>query len=321
MLSMILLVLIFFLSVEAMFWAFSINRHAYWLKLHPEYDRRLAVPFRILSVAGWFTLFLSLTLWVWHVYSFALFKMCTIMPYDYYLKSFMVIWIQLSLIHLWGIVARYCCLHTQFWPILSGIISRFLIRKFKLTDMNSFCNSMKKWNELDSLSEKHRALVFKFADKVIDLIWTKDDLKRYTYINSSKVTKLLLLDSFDIIGLDHKKVADNIRSEGKTYNFDSISLWTDDKVMAERKIVRFIARGIVEDKEIIISVVKSPIFQDGKISGLIGMGRDVTHEVKSMERIELLFKAGEYYKGIKEFYKYKESLLNPDKIITELEDN
>lgn len=306
MISLIVLGVVFFMSVEAMFWAFSINRHSYWLKLHPDYDRRLAVPARILGTAGLMTACMSIFIWMWAVYNFTLYKGGACNACSYYTKSFLAIWMQLSMIHLWGIIARYSCLHTQYWPILSGMVSRFLIRHFKMTDLSNYCNSMRKWSDLDKLSRKHKSLIFKFADKVIDLFWTKDEKKRYTYINQSRLTDLLMLDKFDSLGLTHKEIAEKLRSEGIEYYYDSESVGTDDIVLYERRTVRFIAKGVIKGKDVVVYVTKSPIFQNGEVVGIIGMGRDITFETVALEKIELLFRSGEIEKGIAEFYKQKE---------------
>lgn len=313
MIAMLVLGIVFFLSVEVLFWSFSINRHAYWLRLHPDYDRRLAVPARILGTAGWITAFLSLSIWVWIVYNYTLFRYDVCGACSYYLQSALACWMQLSLIHLWGIIARYSCLHTQFWPIASGLVSKFLIWKFGLTDLSRFCNSLRRWGEMDKMSQKHKTLIFKFADKVIDLFWTKDKETRYTYVNSSRLTKLLMLDKFESIGLTHKDITKALRASGIDYHYDSEGEWSDELVLTQKKPVRFIARGVINNKEVVVYVTKSPIFEKGKVIGIIGMGRDITFEITSLEKIDLLFKAGEIEKGIEEFNKRKEEFSSMDR--------
>lgn len=303
------MVFVFMLAVEVMFWSFSINRHAVWLMQHPNYDRRMAVPSKILAVGGWFTAILALCLWFWHIHSFALHRLSDSMLKNYIIDTFFICWILIAMIHLWAMIARYGCLHTQYWPIISGLVSKMLIKKFGITDVNKHCTYMRRWNELDRLSEKHRKLVFKFADKMRDFIWTKDTKKRYTYVNKAMCDYILFYDQHDVIGLSHQQIATELREEGVVYNFDSVSIKSDDKVLADRELTRFVERGIIDNKEVTLHVLKAPIFADGEINGIIGVARDITFEVESLEKIELLFKSGDIAKGLKVFYKYKEDFM------------
>jgi len=308
--NIFILLVVFMLSVEVMFWSFSINRHATWLCDNPMYDRRMAVPSKILALCGWITALLSISLWVWHVNSYAMLKMDSISNSDFYLKTFFICWVQISFIHLWAMLARYGCLHTQYWPIISGYISKFLIRKFQLTDINKYCSSMRKWDEIDKVSSQHRQILFKFADVMCDLIWTKDTKKRYTYVNKSMCRYVLILDTHTVIGLTHKQIADKLRSKGIAYDFDNASIKSDNEVLLSKKITRFLERGTINDKEVTLHVLKSPIFEKGKLVGIIGVARDVSDDIENLEKIDFLFKSGNYEQGIAKFNSYKKDFLD-----------
>ena len=307
--SISILLIIFFLSVELMFWSFSINRHSVWLSKHPHYDRRLAVPSRLLSMAGCMTAIFAICLWIWHVYSFSLYMNNLVSSFDFYTRAFFIVWTELSIIHLWAMLARYGCVHTKYWPIFSGILSGILIKRFNLTDISKYCRSMRKWNDLDKLSEQHKFLLFKFVDILKDVIWTKDIHQKYTYVNNSMADNVLLIDGFDTMGKTHMKIADELRNEGVNYNFDFVCSKSDNYILKHRVITKFTERGIINEKEHVFRVLKAPIIIDYQVVGIIGIGRDISFEVHSLEKIESLFRDKNINGAEKEFTEFKNAYM------------
>lgn len=297
--------IIFILAVEVCFWSFSINRHAIWLINHPYYDRRLAVPAKVLSFAGWMTALLAISLWIWHVRAFSLHNISQMDTIEFYGKTFLTSWVLLSMIHMWGIVSRYACLHSSYWPIISGKISDFIVRKLGMTEINKYCSTLRKWNELDRLSEQHKQLLFKFADKMNDYIWTKDQYGKYTYVNESLANEILLMDSLDVVGMSHNEIGDCNRNAGITYSFDN-AITNSDNVVIEKKVnLHFILRGIINDLPIAVKVTKSPIFIDGQVVGIIGIGRDITYEIDTMDQFEILLKTNKIEEAKNLFTEFK----------------
>lgn len=302
--------LVFLVSIESTFWAFSVNRHAYWLKTHPEYDRRLAVPYTILGFGASITGLLTLFLWLWFICGIAImqFKYTSVCPIS--TKFIIVFWTNLVIIHMWAIVARYSCLHTAYWPYMSRFISNILIKYFNLTEVHKYCHILKKWNDLDRLNEQHRTLILKFSDRMNDILWTKDAHLRFTYVNKSMAEKILLSDQHAVLGRTHQQIAESLRSRGVEYTFDTVCEHTDNKILEVRKTERFVSSGIIDGTKIHLHVFKAPIYFDGKFTGLIGLGRNITFEVNKLEKIDLLIRAGEIQQALVLFSEYKSKFMN-----------
>lgn len=126
--NFIILVVLFFLSFEAVMWGWTLNRHSAWLEKHPEYDRRLLVSYPMLRKASKMAGFLSIVVWLWWItISIGNFNDSL---FHYVVCSFIVASIQLSHIHFMAIVARYSCLPLSMWPVVSKQVSIILSNKF-----------------------------------------------------------------------------------------------------------------------------------------------------------------------------------------------
>ena len=137
---MILLSIItFFISYEAILWGWSMNRHGYWLKRHPEHDKRRMVSHTMLRIASIMTSSLSILMWLWWVYLMVTGVTLVGIPITIfgiqiseYICTLLVITVQLSHIHFSAIIARYSCLPRSMWPLLSQLVSKALVKFTRL---------------------------------------------------------------------------------------------------------------------------------------------------------------------------------------------
>lgn len=303
--------LIFLISVESLFWSFSVNRHANWLRLNPEYDRRLAVPHSILGFGAIVTGLLTLFLWLWFIYEIVHIQFNLENSHQIILLKFLIVfWTNLVVVHMWAIVARYSCLHTIYWPYFSKFISNTLIKYFSLTEVHKYCHTLNKWNKIDKLEEQHKNLILKFGDKMNDILWTKDVDLRFTYVNKNMAKRILLSDQQNVLGRTHHQIAEELRCKGMKYTFDMGCEHSDKEIKKTMNPSRFISSGIIGDNNVYFHVFKSPIYFNGKFTGLIGFGRNITFEVSKLENIDLLIRAGDIEQALILFSEYRHKFIN-----------
>lgn len=149
-----LTVLLFLLSYEAIMWGWTLNRHATWLKNHPEMDRRKPVSYTMLRVASGMSSMLSISVWCWWI--FVMMNIDT-MRYSkiHMICPIVVASIQLSHIHFSALIARYSCLPRSMWPLLSKGASILLVKYVKLDPPPlTSCDVHRCWSELSSMRKK-----------------------------------------------------------------------------------------------------------------------------------------------------------------------
>lgn len=119
----------FLVSFEAVMWAWTINRHATWLRKHPELEKRISVSYMMLRAASFMAGMLSILVW-------CLFMYITITELAYeenpgfwiVIQNLVIISVQLSHTHFMAIIARYSCLPRSMWPLISKLVSIILVK-------------------------------------------------------------------------------------------------------------------------------------------------------------------------------------------------
>lgn len=128
-------VIIFFVSYEAVMWGWTLNRHAVWLKLHPQMEKRVSVSYRMLRVSSAMSAMLSVFIWFLFMYvSIKKLQYQTDVAFWIFIRNSCIIALQLSHIHFSAIIARYSCLPRSMWPLLSKIVSMALVKFFHMKE-------------------------------------------------------------------------------------------------------------------------------------------------------------------------------------------
>lgn len=111
---------------EVLIWSFTLNRHAWWTKNHPETERR-SINYKSLLYTSTFTAVLSaITLFAWIL---LLTMGCTCpssLPFTF-LLFFIAIGSKLVLISYLSLIAKLCRLNKYYYPP----ITVWLCSKFK----------------------------------------------------------------------------------------------------------------------------------------------------------------------------------------------
>ncbi len=114
---------LFFISYEALLWGWVLNRHASWLKNNPDIDRRKIVSYKVVRFTSILSSCLNIFIWAWWMY-IVMHEGPPVHPIEFtYVFSFIVFCVQLCSIHSSAFFARYSCLPSSMWPILTRFIS------------------------------------------------------------------------------------------------------------------------------------------------------------------------------------------------------
>jgi len=124
------------------------------------------------------------------------------------------------------------------------------------------------------------------ADNTDDFLWAKDINNKYIFTNKTMCNRLLMatdvdepIGKMDIFFAKRERAAHPENSEWHT--FGEICANTDTITLNEGKTMQFDEFGNVQGKFLFLDVHKSPIRDDqGKAIGVVGTGRDVTHQRK-----------------------------------------
>lgn len=120
--------LICVIGYEAIMWGWTMNRHATWLQNHPEDDDRVLLvgPRRLKFISTTSAVFSICTIF-WWVYLMV--EHPTVSPAGHTIVWGLIIFlIQLSVLNLFTVIARYSCLPRSMWPLISTWLSVFVVR-------------------------------------------------------------------------------------------------------------------------------------------------------------------------------------------------
>lgn len=296
-------ILLALLAVESVSWSFTINRHAKWLKDSPVSERRAFIKTRVLTLFSSLSGIFSLFTWAWFCY----FKAnATGIEFEMPLHLVVTIGVQLTHIHFSAVLARYSCLPETYWPCFSKLINKILNKYSPSPSIEDHWHSIQKWQGIFNRAEKHRSLLINFLDIVPDLVWTKDEQDRFTYTNKPTCDLLLLMDPERALGRTSLEIANLLRSKGIDYTFGELCEDSDLLTKQYRRPSLFFEFGLVKDKNLFLRVLKAPIFDEkNNIIGTIGVGRNVSWQIESYEKISKLFNEGKIREGITAFENHK----------------
>ncbi len=126
-----------------------------------------------------------------------------------------------------------------------------------------------------------RQLLDKLLEYAPDLIWVKDMNGRFLYVNPMMCHKLLKCHSVnDALGKTDIYFARKEQVKGYNHTFGEICTNSDEIVKKRGTPQRFLEKGNVRGKLLILDVFKAPVFNYAmEMIGVIGYGRDITEQV------------------------------------------
>lgn len=309
--GVVLFVIMWVLATEALMWTVTISRHASWLRRHPEYEAGLATKARTLQLAIIFSSLFCLIVGIFFVY-FTTLLISGMWP----INHIGLIWLSLipgvfiTHIHLWSIVARYTCLHVQYWPLISQYIHRCLSKYILMVDIAAYCLSFDKWRNIATVAERHSSLLPSFLDVIPEVLWIKDKHGRLTYANKTTFNKLGF-DEVRILGKTFYEMAFTHSPHLLDVSFYTQCEKADQSVLQTQQVFKGNIHGRVMGKFCALKVTKAPVYVvcpdtgEKELSGVICLGIDITERWHEHEEILQLFEEGRVSEGINAFVRHK----------------
>lgn len=309
--GVLLCVVMWVLATEALMWTITMSRHACWLKRHPEYEAGLATKARTLQLAISLSGLFCLLVGCFFVY-FTTLLATGMWPINYIgiIGISLIPGVFLTHIHLWSIVARYTCLHTQYWPLVSLFVHKTLSKHINIQDLAVYCLSYERWRSILPLADTHNKLLPTFLDVIPEVLWIKDKSGRLTYANRMTFKKLGF-DEARVLGRTFYEMAFTHTPDLLDVSFYAQSEKADLLVLKTKKVFRGNIYGRILGKFCALKVTKAPVYTvcpetgEKELSGVICLGIDITERWHEHEEILELFEEGRVSEGINAFVRHK----------------
>jgi len=168
-------------------------------------------------------------------------------------------------------------------PLKSKLESRLIV-------IRDITEVVEKQKEIQQSEERYRSMSHLFrlmADNMPDMLWAKDLDKKYLFVNKVLCNELLKTsDTEEPIGktLEYFLTREQAKNPNDPdwFNFGRNSRNTDDFIMETGQAGVFDEFGNIEGRFSYMDVRKSPIRdENGKMIGIVGSARDVTHQKKT----------------------------------------
>lgn len=150
--------------------------------------------------------------------------------------------------------------------------------------MNELYNEYKKVTEWN---EQYSDILKSLTDSINALVWRKDKDGKYILANHNHCSFFFGLsittECLDYIRgkTDYELIKMSYFDHNLKNTFATLCKTSDEYVKENKKICHFLEAGVIEDKEILLYVMKSPLLDiNGEYLGSVGMGWDCTSQNK-----------------------------------------
>ncbi len=140
----------------------------------------------------------------------------------------------------------------------------------------------------ESLHQHLYTMLKLMTDTAPDMIWAKDLDDKYIFANKAICEKLLMCDKGESpLGNNDLFYANREKERRHQHTFGQICLNSDQIIKKTKKPSRFLEDGLVRGEYLALDVHKTPFFcEQGKLIGTIGVGRDVTNDLRIKKALE-----------------------------------
>lgn len=127
----------------------------------------------------------------------------------------------------------------------------------------------------------HKTILDSVAEAIPDMLWLKDLDGKYVYANK-KIREGLLLhpEPIGMSDIELSTRAKCIWGDDK-HTFGEVCGDSDAVVLETLEEQRFLKHGKIKGKMLYLEVFKSPVYFEGRLIGICGVGRDMTEYVES----------------------------------------
>lgn len=134
--------------------------------------------------------------------------------------------------------------------------------------------------ELTEELEFYKAMIHSVAETLPDMMWCKSVDGKYLYANKA-IREGLIFSDYPI-GRDDVELANRAKElfGPDNHTFGEKCANSDKIVLENMRPMRFLESGKIRGKMVYLEVFKAPMFIGGKLSGVVGTGRDMTEYVE-----------------------------------------
>jgi PAS domain S-box-containing protein len=137
------------------------------------------------------------------------------------------------------------------------------------------------------------------SNNITDMLWAKDLDKNYIFVNRSICENLLnAKDENEPIGKNDlffaKREQDSHPDNPNWHTFGKLCTDSDEVTIKENKPMNFLEHGFIKGKYTYLDVHKAPLYdKNGTVIGVVGTARNITKQIKTNERLKILYRAFE----------------------------
>jgi len=149
--------------------------------------------------------------------------------------------------------------------------------------------------------------MYTLLDHMPDLVWLTNAKGKYTYVNEAFAVKILMCSSSQAIGKTIRQIANEQLLIGISNNFGTIFTSTDDATRDFGTARKFLEIGKINNRFVALETIKTPLYDRSKFIGMLGIARDVTHDVTEHALLDNLLEKGdmEAFKKLFNDHKFK----------------
>lgn len=182
----------------------------------------------------------------------------------------------------WSIRVKSCLYRLspfyQETPTLDKLIHNMQLLKKDIQEVKE--DLRKEVASLRKDTKYHKAILDAIAEAIPDMLWLKDVDGKYIFANR-RIREDLLLHP-EPIGMNDIELATRAKRiwGDENHTLNEICGNSDTVVLDTQKEQRFLESGKIRGEMKYLEVFKSPVYFEGTLIGICGVGRDITEYVK-----------------------------------------
>lgn len=164
-------------------------------------------------------------------------------------------------------------------PILDRLIENMRVLQKDISEVKKELRE-----EVEALrrdSKYHQTILDVIAEASPDMLWLKDINGKYIFANK-KIREGLLLHP-EPLGMSDVELAQRAKSiwGDENHTFGEVCGDSDPVVLDKLEKLRFLESGKIKGEMKYLEVFKSPVYFEGALIGVCGVGRDLTEYVEA----------------------------------------
>lgn len=149
-----------------------------------------------------------------------------------------------------------------------------------------FSSHIKTYKLIDDLKQQN--LITELTASIVKMYtWSKDEFGKYVYCTPEWKEVFFGLDKdVDIFGKTDIELLDDFRSRtGLEHTYGNVCKSSDEHCMDQGKPCYYLEAGYIGGKLFLLDVRKSPLYDDGRLRGTVGVARDLSDSADDVKKM------------------------------------